>query len=505
MSSFVSTNPRTGECTGSYPVSNEEEVLSAVQRAREKQADWGSELKRRLECLDRFQTYFTQEAEYIATTISEEIGKPIQEAYGAEILPVSKAIVWLLKTGNNHLQPKRLRNLRNVYETPVPLGVVGLIGTWNYPVLLDLMPMLWALAAGNAVVWKPSPLATNCALVIMNLLQKANLPVELITGDAATGELLCRSEIDKLAFTGSATTGRAIMRELAVNGTPSVMELSGNDAMIVCEDADIDEASSAAVWGRCSNAGQSCVAPQRVYVESSVAEKFVKECERKIKDLRAGTEYGPLRSTAFGLRMDEILREAVALGAHLVSGGECEQCAKGYWRKPALLTNCTDEMRVMKEDLFAPVLAVCTFQDLAKVEERINQSSLALAASVWTSNLAMGKAIASRLQVGMVGINQEAQLIVADCRIPFGGLRGSGFGTVHGVRGLDEWVKWKVISFHRAGTKSRHRFPYNHLTIPILSAFVKFTAMKGVRDMLTASISLLKAVKNWREPEQTES
>ncbi len=504
MSSFVSTNPRTGETEGSYPVSNEQDVYFAVQRSKDIQEDWGSDLDARLNKLEHFQTYFILEADNIAKTVCEEIGKPAQEAYGAEILPVCKAISWLLKTGRRHLKPKRLHNLRNIYEIPVPLGVVGIIGTWNYPILLDLIPMLWALIAGNTVVWKPSPLATKCAKVIINLLQKANLPVQMITGDASTGEQLCRASIDKLAFTGSAATGRAIMRELALNGTPCVMELSGNDAMIVCDDADIEEASSAAVWARCSNAGQSCVAPQRIYVASSVADKFVKACERKIRSLRPGTDYGPLRSETFALRMDEILTEAVQQGACFASDCKCEESTKGFWRNPALLTNCTETMRVMQEDLFAPVVAVSTFQDNAKVVDFINKSSLALSATIWTTDLAKGKAIASRLHVGMVGINQEAQLIAADCRIPFGGMRGSGFGTVHGVRGLDEWVKWKVISFQRAGRMSRHRFPYTQLTVPILSALVKCTSRKRTCDSLAAAVALLKAVKDWRQPEQLE-
>jgi aldehyde dehydrogenase (NAD+) len=436
-------------------------------------------------------------AEMLAATVSLESGKPLQDAYAADLLATLTGLQWLLRQAPRLLRQGRVPGMRGTIRLPEPYGVVGVIGTWNYPVYLDLTSIAWALAAGNAVVWKPSELATAVATAVHAHCEQAGLPVLLVTGDASTGRALCRAGCDKIAFTGGVTTGRAILAELAATGTPSVMELSGNDAMIVCADADVTLAARSAVWGRCCNAGQSCVAPQRFYVDATLYDRFLTECRQAIEALRPGVDYGPLRTEGLRRQVQRLVWEAIGEGATLRLGGHCQEDLPGFHYAPTLLAGCTERMRVMEQDFFGPVLAVAPVRDDGEAIARANASELALGASIWTRDRRHGKQIAAQLSAGVVAVNTDTLLIAGDARLPFGGLRASGYGKQRGRAGLEEFVQWKTITARASGGTRRHLFPYREATLPILQALIALRAARGLRARMQALRQLGQAAQNW--------
>jgi acyl-CoA reductase-like NAD-dependent aldehyde dehydrogenase len=497
MSGFISCDPTTGQAIGRFPIPAPAEVAAAVACAHNEAERWrevavADRCRRLRELHDRL----AADADALAQIVTREIGKPLQESYGADLLPALSGLSWLADRAPRAL---RARGPSARGLSPEPYGVIGVIGTWNYPLLLDLAPIAWALAAGNAVVWKPSELAAATAGAAHLHLQRVGLPVTLIHGDGSTGRALCRAGVDKLAFTGSVATGRAILAELAAHGTPAVMELSGNDAMIVCADADIRLAARSAVWGRCANAGQSCIAPQRLYVDPTVYGRFLQECKEALDALRPGIDYGPLRTAAFRVRVHEAVRAAIAGGAKRLAGGCPPDDRPGFYYTPTLLADCTDEMEVVAQDLFGPVLPVCRVQSDEEAIRRANGCDLALGASVWTRDRARGRQIAARLRVGVVAINGDTLLTAADPALPFGGLRASGFGKQRGVAGLEEFVQWKVTVVSGTGGARRHLFPYRAATLPILRGLIALRAAHGPAAKLRAIRDLARAGRAWKQ------
>jgi acyl-CoA reductase-like NAD-dependent aldehyde dehydrogenase len=495
MASFVSYSPVNGEPLGSYPVVEAEAVACTVKTARKAAKTWAAQgAKDRVAALERLRLRLAEDADLLAQIVTEEIGKPLQESYGADLLPSLRALTWLRRNAPRALRSRRIG--RHLYQEAQPYGVVGVIGTWNYPLFLNIAPIAWALAAGNAVVWKPSELATGSALALAELFQKEWLPVFVVTGSGETGRALCEAGCDKIAFTGGVATGRDILKTLAQKGTPSVMELSGNDIMLVLPDTNIFLTAKSAVWGRCCNAGQSCVAPQRIYVLAPVYEAFLEACQREIAALRPGIDYGPLRTEALRRQTHRLIWAAISQGARLLSGGFALEDRPGYFYAPTLLADCDDAMPVMAHDFFGPVLAVCRVATEAEAVERANASSMALGASIWTRNLTQAQAIAAQLHVGVVSVN-NVLLDAANPALPFGGLRASGFGKQRGGAGLEEFVQWKAVATHSVRGNRRHLFPYREATLPILRGVAALQAARSISAKWRALRALVAAARDW--------
>ncbi|HLI47154.1 MAG TPA: aldehyde dehydrogenase family protein [Chthonomonas sp.] len=490
-----SISPLTQQTIGCYPSATEEEIAAAVAQAHEALPQW-SRLTPRQRCgyLRQLRGVLTAQAEQLASTIHQEIGKPLQEVYGAEILPSLAALKWLEQQVPQLLRP---RHLHQTTLYPQPYGVVGVIGTWNYPLWLNLTPILWALAAGNTVVWKPSELAIASACALQNCFEQANLPVFLVIGDAATGQALCRSTIQKLAFTGSLTTGRTILATLAQGPIPAVMELSGNDASIVTAHANLLSAARCLVWARCCNAGQSCVAPQRIFVHQRCHHEFLTLCRKQMERLQPERDLTPLRTEDLRRSLHQRVQEACTQGAVLLMGGHPLPRA-GYFYAPTLVANCTDDMALMQEDLFGPVLAVSSVRDDEEAVERANRTEFTLGASVWTKNRAHGCLIAQQLQAAVVTINETELLVAANPEIPFGGWRLSGFGKQRGREGLDEFVIWKAVQVVSPSKRRYHLFPYYCANVQILRSLVKLNKPSSFSLRLKGLFSLFTAVQSWR-------
>ena len=268
--------------------------------------------------------------------------------------------------------------------------------------------------------------------------------------------------------------------------------------MLVCADADVTLAARSAVWGRFCNAGQSCVAPQRIYVAAEVYNSFLQECQTQIQTLRPGVDYGPMRTDALRSRANALVWDAVARGATLLAGGRSLEERPGFYYAPTLLSNCQDTMLVMEQDFFGPVLAVSVVANEAEAISRANDCELALGASVWTRNLRHGSQVAAQLKVGLVAIN-ELLLDAADPSLPFGGFRASGFGKQRGAMGLEEFTQWRVTVLHRSNGLRRHLFPYRAATLPILQGITALKSAKGLPAKLHALRNLTKAVMQWQK------
>jgi len=338
-----------------------------------------------------------------------------------------------------------------------PYGVVGIISPWNYPFSIPGTESLAALVAGNAVVLKPSEFASLVALELRSLLREAGVPedvFQVVLGDGATGAALLHAQIDKLVFTGSVTTGKRIASVAAERLLPVVLELGGKDPMLVLDDANVDVASSAAVWGAFVNAGQTCLSVERCYVHHSLYESFARACVEKTKKLRVGqgldpaTDVGPMIHERQLRIVEDHVEDAVARGARILTGGSRLSELGSNFYQPTILADVTHEMRIMREETFGPVLPIMAYHTEDEAVRLANDSEYGLAASVWTSDNARGERLARRIKAGTVMVND-----VISCygisEAPHGGFKASGIGRTHGRFGLEEMVRVKYLDIDR--------------------------------------------------------
>jgi acyl-CoA reductase-like NAD-dependent aldehyde dehydrogenase len=309
-------------------------------------------------------------------------------------------------------------------------------------------------------------------------------------GDASTGVALCSSGCDKIAFTGSHITGRSILRILAETATPSVMELSGCDAAIVRADAEVVSAARALVWARCVNAGQSCVAPQRVYVSARIAESFVEAARAQMEAIQPGSEMGPLRTSRLREAVQQAVRQAVSRGGQIVCGGHVLP-GPGYFYAPTLIADGE-----MDEDLFGPVLCITPAANDAEAVRRANAGRFGLGASIWTRDMDAARRMAGAIEAGFVTIN-EAVLDAGDAALPFGGCRASGFGKLRGAAGLEEFVQWHTVVTHPAAASRRHLFPYRSATVRLLTEVAQAHAAPGSLSQAQSAFRIARAAAAW--------
>lgn len=398
-----------------------------------------------------------------ADAVVRESGKPRIEALFADIFVALDTAAYFSRNGERLLQPEKVphhstaakaKSGRLVYE---PLGVIAIISSWNYPLAIPMSQIIPAVAAGNAVVCKTSDFTPECGALIEKLFRDAGFPKDLVTivqGGREVGQALIDASPDKVMFTGSVATGRRVAEACARKLIPTVLELGGKDAMLVLSDADLDVASSAAVWGSYTNCGQVCLSVERLFVEESVAEKFNALCVEKTKKLRLGpgsdpaTDVGPLIRPQHVQRMSDLLHDAVSRGAKVLCGGQPRPQLGPNFFEPTVIIGVDSSMKLFQEETFGPILAMQTVRDAEEAIQRANDSPFALAASVWTSDARRGEAIAKRLRAGAVMVN-DAISYFGIAEAPHGGCGASGWGRTHGKAGLLELVQTKYIDVDR--------------------------------------------------------
>src|ERR1700683_4615287 len=455
-----SVNPATGEVLRELECASEKEVLAVVARARAAQVEWAAlGVRKRIEVLREFQRRLHGKKSEIAEAITREAGKPVAEALTTKVLVALDVARFLVENAYRLLRDEplphgnlatKLKSGRLVSE---PYGVVGIISPWNYPFSIPATETLAALVAGNAVVLKPSEFTSLVALELQSLLHASGAPrdvFQVVVGDGATGAALVHSKIDKLIFTGSVATGKRIAVVAAERMLPVVLELGGKDPMLVLDDADVDVASSAAVWGAYMNAGQTCLSVERCYVHRSLYELFLKECVEKTRKLIVthgldhNAEVGPLiHQRQLTLVVEHVEHARICVARVLTGGSRFPEMGKNFYH-PTVLADVTHEMRIMREETFGPVLPVMAFDSDEEAVRFANDSDFGLAASVFTRDNARGERLARRIQAGTVMVNDVVSCFGIS-EAPHGGVKSSGIGRTHGRFGLDEMVRLKYV------------------------------------------------------------
>jgi acyl-CoA reductase-like NAD-dependent aldehyde dehydrogenase len=463
---FESLNPATGELIGTFPLQGENEINEAVQRARAGAAWWAglSWRDRRLRLL-AWKSHLIRYLERAAQLIHDEGGKPVDDA----ILEIVNSVIhldWAAKHAHSVLKPRRVPSgvaMINQASTLSyePLGVVGVIGPWNYPMFTPMGSIAYALAAGNAVVFKPSELTPASGSWLVESFREVLSEVfgdsgpaadvlQLVTGDGYTGDALARSAVDKIAFTGSPGTARKVMAAAAVNLTPVLAECGGKDALIVDADADLDAAADAAAWGGMSNAGQTCIGIERVYVHSSVYQTFLDKLRAKVATLRPGEDanasYGPMTMSSQTDVIERHVADAVARGGSASVGGLSS--VRAPYVDPIVLTGTPEASSAVREETFGPVLTVTPVASLEDGVKLANASGYALGSAVFSGSRRAGLRAARGLRAGMTAIN-SVLTFAAVPSLPFGGSGESGFGRIHGADGLRGFTRPKAVTRQR--------------------------------------------------------
>jgi len=459
-----SVNPASGEVLREFDCATENEVHAAVARARAAQPGWHQlGISKRVEVLRKFQGLLFDHKSDVARLITREAGKPYVEALLTEVLVVLDAARFCIENASTLLRDETVPHGNLAMKTKdgrivrEPYGVIGIIAPWNYPFSIPATESLAALVAGNAIVVKPSELTSMAALELASLLHDAGVPkdiFQLVIGDGATGAALIDSQIDKLIFTGSVATGKRIAQAAAARLLPVVLELGGKDPMLVLDDADIDVASSGAVWGAFVNAGQACLSVERCYVHRSIYQQFLDACVRKTAQLRIGNgmqseiDIGPLIHERQLGNVESHVEDARSRGARILIGGSRRTDLGPNFFAPTVLADVTHQMRVMREETFGPLLPIAPFDSDDEAIRLANDSEFGLAASVWTRNRDRGEKIARRIHAGTVMVNDTVSCFGIS-EAPHGGVKASGVGRTHGRFGLEEMVRIKYLDSDR--------------------------------------------------------
>jgi succinate-semialdehyde dehydrogenase/glutarate-semialdehyde dehydrogenase len=453
---LISTNPATGEEVGRFPVAAADDVAAAVDWAREA-AGWWAELTfdaRRARLL-RYRAQLARQMTDLARLMRRETGKPEAEAIVEATTAIDQA-AWAARHARRVLGARRVRSSLLQLEHSsrleyLPLGVVGVIGPWNYPIFTPLGSIAYALAAGNAVVFKPSEYTPAVGAYLVDVFAEVvpEQPVlQAVFGLGETGAALCRSGVDKIAFTGSTATARQVMAACAETLTPVLLECGGKDAMIVDTDADVDAAVSACVWGGMTNAGQTCVGIERVYVAEPVYEEFLAKLVDRARRLRVGVDDGAdLGPITMPAQLDVVRRhieEALARGGRAVLGGP--EALQPPYVHPTILVDVPEDADAVQDETFGPTLTVTRVRDGEEAVRLANGTGYGLGGAVFSRS--RGLALARRMRSGMTSVN--AVLAFAGMpALPFGGVGKSGFGRVHGDDGLREFTRPKAITIRR--------------------------------------------------------
>ncbi|MFD6069398.1 aldehyde dehydrogenase family protein [Amycolatopsis lurida] len=453
---FDSLSPATDEVVGTYPVHTREDVRAAIARAKDA-AEWWAGLgyDGRAERLRRWKGVITRRLPQLCQVVRDETGKPIADAQLESVLAIEH-IAWAGKHARKILGKQRraaglmMSNQAATVEYQ-PLGVVGVIGPWNYPVFTPLGSIAYALAAGNTVVFKPSEYTPGVGKWLVDAFNEVvpEWPVlQLITGFGETGASLVTGGVDKIAFTGSTGTGKKIMAAAAETLTPVIIEAGGKDAVLVDADADLEAAADATVWGAFSNSGQTCIGVERVYVHERVHDEFVAKVVEKSKDVRAGSDaaaqYGPVTMPSQLAVIKRHIADAIGRGGKALVGGV--DAVGDRYVQPTVLVDVPEDSVAVQEETFGPTVTIAKVRDMDEAVEKANDTKYGLGSTVFSKS--RGLELAGRLRTGMTSINAPLSF-AGIASLPFGGVGDSGFGRIHGPEGLREFARPKAVARQR--------------------------------------------------------
>jgi acyl-CoA reductase-like NAD-dependent aldehyde dehydrogenase len=472
-----SHDPATGELIGSVETLTPREVQGVVDDVAEIQPFWAQlSLDDRARYMRRAADVLLDELDDLAELLTSEQGKPRVESYSMELLPTVDALKWMADAGPEILGDEKVpfpqaflktKRAKFVYE---PIGVVGVIAPWNYPWSIPFQEVAMALMAGNGVVLKPASLTPLIGERIRMLFERAGFPeglVRTVHGGGKIGDALVKSSAGKIFFTGSVEVGRKVGIECAKRMKGSVLELGGKDPQIVCADADLANAVSGSVWGGFANAGQTCSGIERVYVHQDIADRYLDGLVRETERLTVGdpkewtTETGPMVSEEQAELVTELVDDAISNGAKRLTGGPVKVTGmKGRFIAPTILTGVDHEMRIMREEVFGPVLPVITVDSEEEAIRLANDSQFGLGSSVWTDDRAKGERMARQIESGMTWINDHSYSHGA-CQCAWGGVKDSGLGRSHSKFGFYECVNVKLVTWEPGWTRDSWWQPYD--------------------------------------------
>ena len=499
---FVSYNPATGDPLGEVPIQSAQEVRDAVARAHAAQHAWAAlEPGERGRRVLAFRDSIVKNAEDIAARISRENGKTRIEAMAAEVFLIADLATYFAKRADKLLAPKpitmHLLKHRRSYLHYVPRGVVGIIAPWNFPFSIPLSEAIMALIAGSAVVIKPSEVTPLIALHAKALWDETGLPKDLlqvVTGEGATGRALIESNVQQIIFTGSVATGRKVAAACGERLIPCILELGGKAPAIVCEDADLERTARALTWGAFMNSGQVCASVERVYVPEKIHDALVTRIRELAGALRQGdpsqhdTDVGAVCFAHQLVVAETQVRDAVEKGAQVVVGGQ-RKSGVGQFFAPTVLTGCQQDMRVMREETFGPLMPIMKVRDEEEAIALANDSHLGLVAYVFGADRTRARRIAERVQAGTVMIN-DVLGSYAMPETPWGGVKQSGLGRTHSDDGLRDLCETRHVHYNLlpAGQRELWWYPYGEKTWGIARRLVRGLFGKNAAEKVSALV-----------------
>jgi acyl-CoA reductase-like NAD-dependent aldehyde dehydrogenase len=472
-------NPATLEPVGTVVADEPAAAPGRVAAAAEAQARWAERSPaERAAVLRELTGTVLARADEIAETVLAETAKPRLEAYTTELFPALDALAWLARRAPRLLAPEKVRftqphllhkRARMLYE---PLGVVGVIAPWNFPFAIPFTQAAFAVAAGNAVVLKPSELTPLSGALAASLFADAGAPVSVLQGAGDVGAALVESPgLAKVVFTGSGEVGRRVAAAAGARLLPVTLELGGKDPMLVLDDADLGRAVAGAVWGGYLNCGQVCSGVERIYVEGALYEPFVEELVRRTRDLRLGVDIGPLISEEQRGRVEALVADALARGARPLTGGEAPD-RRGWFFEPTVLADVPADTRIQQEEVFGPVVTVQRVADERAAIAAANEGAYGLGASVWTRDAGRAAGVARRLRAGTVWHNDHAYTY-ATAQASWGGRGESGFGRTHSKHGLYDLTAVKFVDRDSGRVGVPWWFPYDEASADAFRGVVR--------------------------------
>jgi acyl-CoA reductase-like NAD-dependent aldehyde dehydrogenase len=490
-------NPATGEIVATVPDLSAEEIAEMAARARAAQPEWEAYgFDGRARVLVRAQKWLMDNSQRVVEAIVSETGKTWEDAQLAEIGYAANAFGFWAKQGPNYLADERIKSSQVLVKGKKlvlryrPLGLIGVIGPWNYPLTNSFGDCIPALMAGNSVILKPSEVTPLTSMLMAEGLRECGLPenvLQIATGRGPAGAALIE-HVDMIMFTGSTRTGLKVAEAAARRLIPASLELGGKDPMIVLSDADLERAANYATYFAMQNAGQTCISIERVYVEEPVYDEFVAKVAEKVRALRVGDSSGGYGTVEVGAitfppqleTIKDHVADAVAKGAHVLAGGHEVQGA-GRFYEPTVLVDVDHTMKIMTEETFGPTLPIMKVRDADEAVRLANDSPYGLGSSVFTRDTERGEQIARRLQTGAANVN-DAMINYTVLELPMGGAKASGLGSRHGAGGIRKYCSQQAIVVTKLAMKKElFMYPYKSRTSRMLAGLFKLLYGRGKR------------------------